>query len=209
MSLRRLTSASIATLALALTGAGDRRRAGPGRTRLRPGPRGPARGREPGLHRGHADAAARHPHRPDDPHSSGAAGTATLTVTGTAGVPSTGVSAVVLNLTGDRPDARRPTSRSTRPARRLPNSSNLNLRGRTRANQVIAQVGANGAITIYNYGGNTDVVVDITGYFATGSSYNAEAPAADPRHPFAVGAAGRRTAPGWCRSPATAACRPA
>ncbi len=110
-------------------------------------------------------------------HKLGPAGTADLTVTGVAGVPSTGVSAVVLNVTA----IARTTSTyiTVYPAGTTkPNSSNLNvLAGVTRANQVIAQVGAGGAITLYNYNGNTDVIVDITGYFATGSTYTGQAPA--------------------------------
>jgi hypothetical protein len=48
--------------------------------------------------------------------------------------------------------------------------------GKARANQVIAQVGDNGAVSIYNSSGNTDVVVDISGYFIVGSSYTGERP---------------------------------
>ena len=186
MALRRLASASIAALALALTGAGIA--AGP--AQAAPGPAQPAAVQPAVASQGFtAVTPARLLDTRTDPtiHRLGAAGTATLTVTGTAGVPSTGVSAVVLNLTGiARTSA---TYLTVYPAGgTLPHSSNLNLAaGATRANEVIAQVGAGGAISIYNSGGSTDVVVDITGYFLTSSSYNPEAPARilDTRSPSA------------------------
>jgi hypothetical protein len=109
-------------------------------------------------------------------HRLGPAATATLTVTGVAGVPATGVQSVVLNVTGI---ARTHSAFLTVwPAgTNRPNSSNVSLTiGRARANQVIAQVGLNGAVSIYNSSGNTDVVVDISGYFIVGSSYTGERP---------------------------------
>jgi alpha-tubulin suppressor-like RCC1 family protein len=110
-------------------------------------------------------------------HKLGPAGTADVTVTGIAGVPSTGVSAVVLNVTAIARTAS--TYLTVYPAGAgKPNSSNLNvLSGFIRANQVIAQVGTNGQITIYNYNGNTDVLVDITGYLADTSTYTGQTPA--------------------------------
>jgi alpha-tubulin suppressor-like RCC1 family protein len=109
-------------------------------------------------------------------HTRGPASTATLKVTGVAGVPSTGVEAVVLNVTAIA------TTHSTfitvYPAgTSRPTASNLNVALRhTRANQVVAQVGAGGAISFYNSSGLTDVLVDISGWFADGSSYTGRAP---------------------------------
>ncbi len=49
--------------------------------------------------------------------------------------------------------------------------SNLNwVMGETVPNLVIVPVGANGQVTIYNHTGNTDVVVDLQGYFAPEAS---------------------------------------
>ena len=124
-------------------------------------------------------------------HKLSAAASGDLTVTGVAAVPSTGVSAVVLNVTAiARTAATYVTVYPTGGTR--PTASNLNLRqGTTRANQVIAQVGAGGEVTIYNNAGNTDVIVDITGYLATGSSYTGQTPARiiDTRSPRATLAA--------------------
>jgi len=84
---------------------------------------------------------------------------------GATGVPATGVSAVVLNLTVTRPTASSyltiyPGGQS------LPLASNLNfLAGETRANRVIVPVGADGSINIYNRAGTSHVVVDINGWY--------------------------------------------
>lgn len=86
-------------------------------------------------------------------------------VTGLAGVPDFGVSAVVLNVTAVRPADRSyltvwPTG-TTRP-----NASNLNVRlNDIVPNLVVAKVGAGGKVSIYNYSGYTDLVVDVAGYF--------------------------------------------
>ena len=56
-----------------------------------------------------------------------------------------------------------------RPLKELqPLASNLNFTpGQTTANMVIAKVGANGKISIFNFQGSTDVVVDVLGWFPT------------------------------------------
>ena len=94
------------------------------------------------------------------------AGGATLsvTVTGRGGVPATGVGAVVLNVTAVGPSgAGYLTVWPTGAARPL--ASNLNtVAGQTVANLVIAKVGANGQVNIYNGGGATDLVVDVAGW---------------------------------------------
>jgi hypothetical protein len=81
------------------------------------------------------------------------------------GVPM-GASAVVLNVTVPNATADGgfltiyPTGES------LPNSSNLNFNdGQTVANRVIVPVSSNGDISIYNYDGNTNIVVDVNGYY--------------------------------------------
>lgn len=98
----------------------------------------------------------------------GAAATRDLTVAGHAGVP-TSASAVVLNLTGIA-DAQ--TYVSAYPAGGTPPVvSNLNLLpGETRANLVTVQLppssDANaGTVTLYNNQGDTQVVVDVEGYY--------------------------------------------
>jgi outer membrane protein assembly factor BamB len=94
-----------------------------------------------------------------------AAGQVDLIVLGRAGIPASGVSAVVLNVTAVNPSANGfltawPTG-SLRPA-----TSNLNFSpGETIPNLVIAAVGTNGKVSIYNNAGSTDVVADVVGWF--------------------------------------------
>jgi hypothetical protein len=48
----------------------------------------------------------------------------------------------------------------------MPTASNLNLGpGQTAPNLVVAKVGANGRVSIYNARGSTDVVVDVAGWY--------------------------------------------
>lgn len=91
-----------------------------------------------------------------------------LTVTGVNGVPAAGVAAVVLNVTaaghtgGDSFMTVYPSG-TTRPL-----ASNLNfVAGDTRPNLVIARVGANGKVSIYNNSGAVDVIADVQGWFLT------------------------------------------
>jgi hypothetical protein len=87
-------------------------------------------------------------------------------VTGMADVPDAGVSAVVLNVTAVAPDSQSyitvwPTGTPR------PNASNLNMRccGGAVPNLVVAKVGAGGHVSVYNESGNTDLLVDVAGYF--------------------------------------------
>ena len=85
-------------------------------------------------------------------------------IAGRGGVPPTGVSAVVLNVTAT--DQTENTFLTVFPAGTTrPGTSNLNPSpGLTAPNLVIADVGANGAISIYNDAGSVDVIVDISGW---------------------------------------------
>lgn len=119
--------------------------------------------------------------------------TRNLSVVGVGGVPA-GARAVVLNVTGVGPT--RPTHLTVWPAGTAkPLSSNLNVpAGDVRANQVIAKVGQDGLISLYNNAGATDLVVDVVGWFgATGQRFTPVAPARlwDSRGgPGAVGSLG-------------------
>ena len=96
----------------------------------------------------------------------GQAQTFDLRVTGVVGVPSSGVSAVVLNVTAIRPSG--PSFVTVWPAGvPRPNASNLNLKGGGEVvpNLVVARVGAGGKVSIFNLSGNTDLIVDVAGYF--------------------------------------------
>ena len=102
-------------------------------------------------------------------------------VDGAGGVPSSGVSAVVLNLTAVGPTAA--TYLTAFPdGTPLPLASNLNVGpGQVVPNRVVVPVSAGagaGAVDIYNSQGSTDVVVDVVGWFtdstnpaATGSRF--------------------------------------
>ncbi|WP_203719452.1 choice-of-anchor D domain-containing protein, partial [Asanoa siamensis] len=90
-----------------------------------------------------------------------------LQVTGRGGVPSTGVSAVVLNVTATQPTSSSyltvyPSGVAVRPT-----ASSLNFpKAWTGANSVTVAVGAGGKVDIYNAKGAVHVVADITGYYA-------------------------------------------
>lgn len=106
----------------------------------------------------------------------GGAGTRDLQIAGRYGIPTTGVDAVVLNVTGVRPTARTylsvwPTG-STRP-----DASNLNLAvGEVKPNLVVAKLGAGGKVSFFNAGGKVDVLADVAGWIPTGTTYRALTP---------------------------------
>jgi hypothetical protein len=93
--------------------------------------------------------------------------TRNLTVTGRGGVPDRAlVGAVSLNVTVTEPTASGfVTVWPSGPQRPL--ASNINFTpGRTVANAVSVGVGDDGQVSIFNSAGNTDIVVDITGWYA-------------------------------------------
>lgn len=111
----------------------------------------------------------------------GAGGVAELQVTGTAGVPAAGASAVMLNVTVTGPSANSfltvfPTGEPR------PNASNLNYTpGLTVANAVIAKLGAGGKVSLFNFNGTAHVIVDVAGWFdgvggTTGSRFHPLSP---------------------------------
>ncbi len=100
----------------------------------------------------------------------GPGGTASLKVTGAGGVPASGVTAVVLNVTAVRPSAL--TYLTTWPSGETrPVAATLAaVARRTKAGLVIAKVGTDGRVLIRNVHGSTDLVVDVVGWFGTASS---------------------------------------
>jgi len=102
-------------------------------------------------------------------------------VTSAGGIPSTGVSAVVMNVTATNTSAASfftvyPTGQ-TRPL-----ASNLNwTAGVTVPNRVIVPVGSGGQVSFYNGVGSADLIVDVNGYFTdstlAGASFTALTPA--------------------------------
>ena len=90
-----------------------------------------------------------------------------LQVAGAGGVPASGARAVVLNMTVDR--ATGPESFLTvwPAATPRPVASNLNFTsGPATTNLVVAQLGPDGKVNIYNNVGSTDVIADVEGWFA-------------------------------------------
>ncbi len=106
----------------------------------------------------------------------GPGGSLTIQVSGTnpsgqtsGGVPSSGVSAVVLNVTVT--DTTAPSYLTVWPAGApQPLASNLNWSGgQTVPNRVIIPVGTGGEVSFYNDQGQADLVVDVGGWFTNGS----------------------------------------
>ncbi len=89
-----------------------------------------------------------------------------LQVTGRGGVPASGVSAVVLNLTAvDNTTNSFVTVYPNGAARPL--ASNLNpIAGRITSNLVTVPVGTNGQILLFNAFGSTDLVADVFGWYS-------------------------------------------
>ncbi len=88
-----------------------------------------------------------------------------LKVTGVGGVPPTGATAVVMNVTVDAPyTSGFITAWPSGEAQ--PTVSNLNfVAGQTVPNLVTVKVGANGRVNLYNSQGFTQVVADVVGYY--------------------------------------------
>ena len=101
-----------------------------------------------------------------------------LQVTGVAGIPTSGVSAVLLNVTAITPPTEGFITVGPRPAgvgdvfndqftyKGWPTASNLNTQpGQTVPNLVLARVGAGGKIRLYNFNYPTHMVADVAGWF--------------------------------------------
>ena len=96
----------------------------------------------------------------------GAGQTLDLTVTGTNGVPTTHVGAVVLNVTAVDHTGADSYLTVYPKGPNLPLASNLNfVAGQTIPNLVVVPVGVDGKVSIYNNRGAVDVVADVQGWF--------------------------------------------
>ncbi|MEZ5266209.1 MAG: hypothetical protein R2755_31470 [Acidimicrobiales bacterium] len=84
---------------------------------------------------------------------------------------------MALNVTAT--NATEPTFLTVHPSGSVrPDASNLNVGpGETVANLVISNVGADGAVVLFNDRGRVDVVVDVAGWFDAGSGFTALQPA--------------------------------
>jgi hypothetical protein len=97
----------------------------------------------------------------------------TIQVTGASQIPTSGLLGVIANLT---------VTNTTAPGYLIawnglgqaPNTSVINwASGQTIANRVALYLSPSGSITFYNPFGNTDITLDIVGYFTDGSNVNA------------------------------------
>jgi len=100
--------------------------------------------------------------------------TISVKIAGTPGVPSTGVAAVVLNVTVTRTVVA-PSSLTVYPTGTTrPSTSNLNfVPGQTLANGVIVKLGTGGSagyVDFYDAAGHTDIVADVSGWFTDATS---------------------------------------
>jgi hypothetical protein len=97
----------------------------------------------------------------------GANGTIAIQVSGQAGVPASGASAVVLNITVTNTTEGSfltvyPSDASVRPL-----ASDLNWpAGKTVPNLVVVKLGADGKAAIFNSAGRTDVIADVVGWYS-------------------------------------------
>ena len=104
--------------------------------------------------------------RSDAPGSIPQGGTIDLQISGRNGVPETGAQAVVMNVTAvDPTSAGYLTVWPTGEQRPLASSLNF-VAGQTIPNLVVAKLGANGKVSVFNPAGTTDIVVDVVGYFS-------------------------------------------
>ncbi len=89
-----------------------------------------------------------------------------VAVAGQGTIPATGLSAAVVQLTTTNPTTNGYlTAYPTGTAR--PTASNVNwVVGQTTSNRAIVPLDATGHLSLYNFSGNTDVVVDVVGYFS-------------------------------------------
>ena len=96
--------------------------------------------------------------------------TITIQVAGEGKIPLTGVAAVILNVTAIQETTNSyvtvyPTGST------IPEASNLNTHtDTTTANLVTVPLGPNGQVSIYNFSGSTDLVVDAEGYYIAAQS---------------------------------------
>jgi RHS repeat-associated protein len=101
----------------------------------------------------------------------GPGGTLNVQATGMGGVPSTGVSAVVVNV-AQITDTSATYLTVFQTGITRPATSNVNAvaGGADATNEVTVPVGTNGQISIYNQAGTTNVIVDVLGYYSAGGA---------------------------------------
>lgn len=127
-------------------------------------------------------------------------GTVSLKVAGVGGVPATGATAVVLNVTATAPTSTGHLIAYPSGATR-PTASNINwLKGQTRPNMVVLPIGADGKVNLYNAGlGTVHFIADVFGYYTPtteGSSFHTAGPSRLLDTRYALGTARNTPVPG-------------
>lgn len=91
---------------------------------------------------------------------------------GLSGVPATGVTGVVLNVTVTNPSGAPASYLTLYPADAArPNASNLNfVSGQTVPNRVMVKLSGTGQVTVFNAAGSVNVVIDVAGWYTDGVS---------------------------------------
>lgn len=93
--------------------------------------------------------------------------TISVTIDGRGGVPSSGVSEVILNVTATDPTAKASFLTIFPDGISRPLASDLNfVKGQTVPNLVFVKVGADGKVAVYNVKGTTEVIFDVAGWFS-------------------------------------------
>lgn len=110
---------------------------------------------------------------PSGPVSSG--GTVKLQVTGRGGVPTTGVTSVVLNVTASGAEAGGYATAYPAGQTRSPSTVLSYSRGRSTAGSTVAKVGDDGMIELYT-SATSHLIVDVQGWFPTSADVTAMAP---------------------------------
>lgn len=124
-----------------------------------------------------------------------AGGSITVQVTGRGGVPASGVDMVAVHLTAVSPAADGYATLYAAGAAR-PGTSNVNFGpGSVIANFALVKVGASGQVTLFNGGGASDFLLDLTGYVPAGSAITSVQPARLLDTRSGVGAPQARIAP--------------
>lgn len=99
----------------------------------------------------------------------GAGQTRSLPVLNRGGVPASGVSAVVVNITAVQPTAATTISSWPNGGTRPPDPNLTVARNEIRPGLAVVAVGTNGAIQLYNQAGSADLVVDVLGWIQGGT----------------------------------------
>ncbi|MDO8392323.1 MAG: Ig-like domain-containing protein, partial [Actinomycetota bacterium] len=102
--------------------------------------------------------------------------TRTLQVTGRGGVPASGVEAVVLHITAVTPTAQTYVTVWPQGVSRPATSSFNPLAGAITSNLAISGVGPSGEVSIFNFTGSSDLIVDVVGWIPPGPTFESIVP---------------------------------